>query len=129
MRKEKTEKVIVIDAFVTSDNEKFEHYEDALSHELNILSELGELKCFNGQGKLVRCLDCVETVYLHTPRATELFIEWHEFEGFTYEGLCEASLGWYFWEDDYWISPEEKLGKVREKINEQLEKCGGVPIE
>lgn len=129
MRQENVERIVVTNMFVTTDNEKFEFYEDALSHELNFLSELDELKCFNGNGERVRCLDCVETVYLGTSRAAEVFIEWHKYEGFHYDGLCETSLGWYFWNDYSWISPEEELKRARERINEQLEKCGGVPIE
>jgi hypothetical protein len=128
MKKATVERVVVKNVCITFDGKEFDDFNDALDHEVHYLSSIDELKMFDGNGERVEHIDSTETVYFRTPRAAETFLMLNRVEGYEYDGLCEASLDWYFWEGDRWISPEEKLEKCKEDINKQLELCGGVPI-
>lgn len=116
--------------YETFDGKDFEERGDAIWHEYDILVELEELKVMDELGNKTNLSDC-GVVYIETQRALEVFIAVNEYEGYWTTGLDVKSseLGWYFYENDEWISPQKKLNMYRNEINEILVKCGGVPIE
>ena len=116
--------------YETFDGKDFEERGDAIWHEYITLIELEELKVMDESGDNTNLSDC-EIVYIETQRALEVFIAVNEYEGYWTKSLDvkNSELGWYFWENDEWISPQKKLNMYRDDINEILVKCGGVPIE
>jgi hypothetical protein len=116
--------------YETFDGKDFEERGDAIWHEYDTLIELEELKVMNEFGNKADLSGC-EVVYIETQRALEVFIAINEYEGYYYNGLDGeiSELGWYFWENEEWISPQKKLNIYKDEINEILVKCGGVPIE
>lgn len=120
----------IVTVYETFDGENFEERSDAIWHEYEVLEELEELKVMDEFGNKADLNNC-EVVYIETQRALEAFIAVNEYEGYYYTGLDvkNTELGWYFWENEEWISPQKKLNIYRDEINEILVKCGGVPIE
>lgn len=116
--------------YETFDGKDFEERGDAIWHEYDTLIELEELKVMDEFGNKADLSGC-EVVYIETQRALEVFIAINEYEGYYYNGLDGeiSELGWYFWENEEWISPQKKLNMYKDDINEILVKCGGVPIE
>lgn len=116
--------------YETFDGKDFEERGDAIWHEYDTLIELEELKVMDEFGNKADLRDC-EVVYIETQRALEVFIAINEYEDYYYDGLDgeNSELGWYFWENEEWISPQKKLNIYKDEINEILVKCGGVPIE
>jgi hypothetical protein len=116
--------------YETFDGKDFEERGDAIWHEYDTLIELEELKVMDEFGNKTDLSEC-EVVYIETQRALEVFIAVNEYEGYWTKGLDVKSseLGWYFYENDEWISPQKKLNIYKDEINEILVKCGGVPIE
>lgn len=119
-----------VTCFETFDGENFEECGDAIWHEYDILKELEELKVMDEFGNKADLNNC-EVVYIETQRAVEAFIAVNEYEGYYCTGLDvkNAELGWYFWENEEWISPQKKLNAYKNEINKILKACGGVPIE
>lgn len=120
----------IVTLYETFDGENFEERGDAIWHEYDTLIELEELKVMDEFGNKADLSGC-EVVYIETQRALEVFIAINEYEGYYYNGLDGeiSELGWYFWENEEWISPQKKLNIYKDDINEILVKCGGVPIE
>lgn len=116
--------------YETFDGKDFEERGDAIWHEYYTLIKLEELKVMDEFGNKADLSGC-EVVYIETQRALEVFIAINEYEGYYYNGLDGeiSELGWYFWENEEWISPQKKLNMYKDDINEILVKCGGVPIE
>lgn len=116
--------------YETFDGKDFEERGDAIWHEYDTLIELEELKVMDEFGNKADLSGC-EVVYIETQRALEVFIAINEYEGYWTTGLDvqNLELGWYFYENDEWISPQKKLNMYKDDINEILVKCGGVPIE
>lgn len=116
--------------YETFDGKDFEERGDAIWHEYYTLIKLEELKVMDEFGNKADLSGC-EVVYIETQRALEVFIAINEYEGYWTKGLDVKSseLGWYFWENEEWISPQKKLNMYKDDINEILVKCGGVPIE
>lgn len=131
MQKGTVEKIVIKDVYITYDGYDFEDYGDAVFHEFAALSAIDEIKCFDHKGERTTFLDRTDVVYLDTPRATQTFLDLHNYESYTHNGLCDASLGWYFWDGDkdMWVDPYESLEEAKREINKRLEKCGGPPIE
>lgn len=120
----------IVTLYETFDGENFEERGDAIWHEYDVLKGLEELKVMNESGNKADLSEC-EVVYIETQRALEVFIAINEYEGYWTTGLDikNSELGWYFWENEEWISPQKKLNIYKDEINEILVKCGGVPIE
>lgn len=116
--------------YETFDGKDFEERGDAIWHEYDTLIELEELKVMDEFGNKADLSGC-EVIYIETQRALEVFIAINEYEGYWTKGLDveKSELGWYFWENEEWISPQKKLNIYKDEINEILVKCGGVPIE
>ena len=117
---------IMKNIFIAADGTEFEYYEDALYYDFKKLIELGELKCFDCNNKICFDPDSIMTIYIKTERAAECFIELQKYEGFLYKGLKETSREWYFYENDSWIAPKEKIDNLKKEINERIEECGGI---
>lgn len=129
MRKAKVEKVVIKNVFITFDGEEWDDYEGALLHEINKLIEYEELKIFTSKGLPTKEIDSACVVFFGTPRAAMAYIMLEQHEGYTSKGLDESSLGWYFWEENMWVDPHEKIANVKKEVNETLKSCGGEPIE
>jgi hypothetical protein len=129
MKKAKVEKVVVKNVFITFDGGEWDDYEAALYHEINAFVEYGELKIFTSKGLPTKDMDSACTVFLGTLRATEAFVMLNEYEGYTTKGLDESSLGWFFWEENEWVDPYDKIEKIKKEVNETLKLCGGDPID
>lgn len=130
MRAVEKEIIKFVTCFETFDGKDFEDRGDAIWYEYEELTKLEELKVMNESGNKADLSNC-EVVYIETQRALEVFIAINEYEGYWTTGLDvkNSELGWYFWENDEWISPQKKLNIYKDEINEILVKCGGVPIE
>ena len=115
--------------YETFDGKDFEERGDAIWHEYDVLKELEELKVMNVSGNKTDLSEC-EVVYIETQRALEVFIAVNEYEGYWTKGhdVKSSELGWYFYENYEWISPQKKLNIYKDDINEILVKCGGAPI-
>ena len=129
MRKAKVEKVVIKNVFITFDGEEWDDYEGALLHEINKFIEYEELKIFTSKGLPTKEIDSACVVFFGTPRAAMAYIMLEQHEGYTSKGLDESSLGWYFWEENMWVDPNDRIEKVKKEVNETLKLCGGDPIE
>lgn len=129
MKKTRVEKMVVKTVYITFDGEEWEDYEGAMYHEVNKLVDYGELKIFTMKGVPTKDMDSACVVFLGSPRAAEAFMMLNRHEGYEITGLDETSLGWYFWEENVWVDPHEKIANVKKEVNDILELCGGEPIE